>query len=299
MAEADAELRAAESERDNLQRTISEVQTALVYATAGSRSVLEKVLHNAASRLGATEKKIKEAKAQIETSAREQALAISSAAAKETALSANEKEEYSGFLQKAYFTKADFGNLETFYAKTWERLSEDGKAEMSKRVWNGIRNGKYKFSELPEIVQEKESGRVYEVIKKRTVGIGAGEIPTRDREDLIRAYESGDRKRTAEVLDRESFAKFFSADTSRSRTSLEVSRGKEAARGEIEKSVSIASMSEVDSAVSKAGGNGNLDLSRLKSAGAKLQEPPAVVSSTSIPTADGSKHKDSPSLGSG
>ena len=78
---------------------------------------------------------------------------------KEAALNTKEKEQYSGFLKEDFFTKKDFGRLDDFYAHTWDRLSEGGKEQMSKRIWEGVRRNEYKFTDLPKDVQEKEESR--------------------------------------------------------------------------------------------------------------------------------------------
>jgi hypothetical protein len=58
----------------------------------------------------------------------------------ETALSADERQEYAALLSKSHFTKADFKNLEAFYSGPYDRLSERGKDELSFRVWGGVRS---------------------------------------------------------------------------------------------------------------------------------------------------------------
>lgn len=42
-------------------------------------------------------------------------------------------------------------------AQGYHKLTDGGKAEMSTRVWNGVRRKKYEFIELPDIVKEKDS----------------------------------------------------------------------------------------------------------------------------------------------
>lgn len=210
MAVAEAELRQAEMEHDNLQNTISEMRTALAFATVGSRPVLEKAIQNATGRLGVVAKRIRDTRTELEAHARQEVEAISYKAQKEAALSARERETFDGFLKVDYFTKKDFGRLEDFYAKTWDRLSESGKDEMSYRVWEGIRRDEYKFTELPKVIQEKESERAYSVFKKRETGLGVeSKIPQADRDDFIRAYESGERDKACEILNRKSFREYM------------------------------------------------------------------------------------------
>ncbi len=92
------------------------------------------MLRNASARLGAVEKKIQELQVLQESHEREQT-GVAALARKETALSAGERETYSGFLKEDFFTKKDFSRLEQFYEKTWDRLSESGKNQMSHRIW--------------------------------------------------------------------------------------------------------------------------------------------------------------------
>jgi len=73
---------------------------------------------------------------------------------RETRLNEQEKEAYAEFLEKDYFTKKDFKNLDAFYAVSFDKLTEAGKAEMSERVLGGIRRGEYEMNDLPESVQE-------------------------------------------------------------------------------------------------------------------------------------------------
>jgi len=57
----------------------------------------------------------------------------------ERRLSAAERKQLAAFLQKARFTKSDFAELDRFYQGPYDRLTDEGKDEMSKRVWNGTR----------------------------------------------------------------------------------------------------------------------------------------------------------------
>jgi|GEM_PF-3834702 len=58
-------------------------------------------------------------------------------AAQEANLTDSEKSEYRDILLKQYFTKADFSMLESFYKTTYDKLSDDGKHQLSQRVWLG------------------------------------------------------------------------------------------------------------------------------------------------------------------
>ena len=81
--------------------------------------------------------------------------AAAALAAKETRLSEEERKTYQSFLEKSYFTKKDFGKLDEFYRHSYDRLSEDGKDEMSKRIDEGIKRGEFKFDELPKTIQRQ------------------------------------------------------------------------------------------------------------------------------------------------
>ena len=101
-------------------------------------------------------------------------VAIAAMVERETRLSAQEKEVYAGFLEKDYFTKKDFKNLDSFYATSYDKLSDDGKAQMSTRIQEGILRGEFEFSDLPERVQKSEnefqqatSGRSHEVVSSK------------------------------------------------------------------------------------------------------------------------------------
>ena len=129
-------------------------------------------------------------------------------AQKEAALSAREQAEYSSLLKEDFFSKRDFGRLEHFYAHAWDRLSEEGKVQMSHRVWEGVRRGEYHFSDLPKDVRDKEEDRIFAKISDPVKAHDSmGQIPESDRADFIRAYNSGDREETAQVLNRECFGK--------------------------------------------------------------------------------------------
>ena len=60
--------------------------------------------------------------------------------AQETRLSLEEKRRFSALLVHDHFTKADFPRLDAFYrSSAYECLSEEGKDQLSMRVWSGIR----------------------------------------------------------------------------------------------------------------------------------------------------------------
>ncbi len=179
-------------------------------------------------RLSTLDKKISEAIEEREVQAREQA-AIAIMAQKEAALTACEQAEYSAFLKEDFFTKRDFGRLEQFYAHAYDRLSEEGKDEMSHRVWEGVRHGEYRLSDLPKDVRDKEEDRVYAKFLDPSRSRDSLEhIPEKDRNDFILAYKAGDRKEAGDVLNRESFRRSVAPDDSNRAKHQMATAGKEA-----------------------------------------------------------------------
>jgi len=86
--------------------------------------------------------------------------------------------------------------LDHFYAHSWDRLSEDGKDQMSRRIWEGVRRDEYKFADLSKDIQEKEESRAYKLLSvspKQSANVMR--IPQKDKNDFIRAYESAIVKR--------------------------------------------------------------------------------------------------------
>jgi hypothetical protein len=205
MAEVEKVSESDRIEQASLERVVADAERVLLAAPVGTRPFFHGFLDNARARLGTLQKKIEDGEKAEREAARNE-MALVALANEENALSQKEKESFSGFLKKDFFTKSDFSKLEEFYAGTWDRRSERGKDEMSERVWEGIRRNEYTFSELPASVQEKEQSRVYAVLTKREKGLGrAGEIPQSDRTDFIQAYESGNRGEAGKILDRPSF----------------------------------------------------------------------------------------------
>jgi hypothetical protein len=290
MAESDSESRFDELERDNLQKVISEVEAAQAASRADKKPMLDHFLQNARGRVAVLDKRIKESKAENES--RHQAeVAVAVLAAKETALSTSEKETYSGFLAKEFFTKKDFGSLEKFYSQTWDRLSESGKAEMSHRIWEGIRRDEYKFTDLPKVVQEKEAERAYYVLKKRETGTGkASNIPETDREDFIRAYESGKREEAKKILERESFRmNMFVNETTVEKRDVAANKDKESERSAFADNVRSQPSGKAEQKVRPdAASMGELDFSSVNLGGMKVADDKSAASPAGIPRANGS-----------
>lgn len=189
-------------EYKNLQNAVAEVEKLIAGSPHKKTPVLSDFLVNAKKRLDFLEREIK---AEEQKAVSEKTAAVN-AAQQEAALNQQEKETFSGFLQKEFFTKKDFGALEAFYSGAWDKLSEKGKEAMSHRIWEGIRKGEYHFTELPEIVREKEAKFLYDrLVKQETLSADLSEIPEADRNDFIKAYENGNAKEAYKILDRESF----------------------------------------------------------------------------------------------
>lgn len=151
--------------------------------------------------------------------------AVAQMVEREHRLNAAEKEQYGRFLEQDYFTKAKFAELDRFYAQSWDKLSDEGKAEMSHRVWEGIRRDEYEFDELPENVRKKEAERLYHQLSGEIqADTGLKNIPEQDKADFVREYKAGNDKGVSEVLNREVFAENVS---SRKESSKEDSLSKE------------------------------------------------------------------------
>ena len=202
-----------EQERSNLLRAIADVETAIAVSTPGARRVLENTRDNAMKRIVELDKKIEEAK--VEHQAAEQAqMAAAALAEKETRLNAEERETYRGFLGESYFKKNDFGKLDEFYSHTYNRLSEGGKDEMSHRVWEGIRHHEYEFTDLPNEVQDKEAKRLYsKLVDPSRARDSLGQVPEKDRDDFVHAFEAKDSTTAAKILTRDSFRKNVALET--------------------------------------------------------------------------------------
>lgn len=283
MAENETDAKRDELERENLQRSISEVETALAVSTPGTRGVLENFLRNAKGRVEVLDKRIKEAEKAKEEHAKEMAALVTDLAQKETALSQRERETYSGFLAKEFFTEKDFSSLGQFYEKTWDRLSDGGKDQMSHRVWEGIRRDEYKFTELPNLVQEKETERAYSRLRDgATLSRDEARIPRQDRADFVHTYETGKHVEAGKILERESFKENLFRDDSRpSRASTRETALKTINARPAEKA-SAADHAKTPSG--KVGDRAGLDVSAVNLDGLTLadadsQTPPAAIDS--------------------
>ncbi|MDF1816329.1 MAG: hypothetical protein P1V20_29285 [Verrucomicrobiales bacterium] len=132
----------------------------------------------------------------------------------ETRLTASERAQYGSFLAKDFFTREDFDELDQFYGSAYERLSERGQSEMSLRVWQGIREGEYQFTDLPSRIREKEMERLFGMLSDpHQIPDNLKQIPEKDREEFLAAYQSGDSGRAAQILNRDSFKENVSIST--------------------------------------------------------------------------------------
>jgi hypothetical protein len=299
MAENESELKFDEMERDRLNRVVSALEAAIAASTPASRGALERGLNEARGRVQILDKKIADSRTEHEARSREQAALAITIAEREARLNTAEKQTFAGFLQKDFFTKSDFGSLESFYTKTWDRLSDRGKDEMSRRVWEGVRRGEYNFTDLPKVVREKETEWAYTtLVKRQRSSAGFEEIPAKDREDFIRAYESGWKEEAQKVLERDSFKQnMFRSAESKGVQQASVEIGRAADGNNVERIASVDMPKPANPAEGKSGGKAEMDLSGFNLEGAKLSEAPPEISSLEIKTATASTSKDNASLG--
>ncbi len=131
MTGSEGELIRDKMERDSLSKAISDVETAIAVSTPGTRAVLEVFIFNARGRIAVLEKQIADVTSEREAQERQSTAAVSMAQ-REAALSSEERETYGHFLEKEFFTRNDFGKLEQFYSKSWDRLGHEGKAIMDR-----------------------------------------------------------------------------------------------------------------------------------------------------------------------
>jgi hypothetical protein len=202
---------ANEIELAKLDKLISELQWQIFNdggSPAAITSMLVKRLTDAQNRSATVHREEQREKGKKDqTELHEQSIAIAKAE-REHELTQSEQREYASFLECEFFTKAMFPRLDHFYSQTWDRLSDGGKAEMSKRVWEGVNQGQYRFNELPESVKEKEAERMHHYLtSENTRGTFEQTIPHSDRQEFCTAYEVGDKQRSYSVLERPSFAK--------------------------------------------------------------------------------------------
>lgn len=176
-----------------------------ITSNAASSMLLAGALSTAQKKIEDLDGREQEAK-KDERERAEKDVAIAIAIQHEAALSAEENRQYQDFLSREYFTKNDFGKLEHFYEHTYDRLSEQGKSEMSHRVWEGVRREQYEFNELPDVVKEKEATRLRHELSKDRPDPKLLEIPVNDRGDFISAWDANQHSKAFEVLNKKCFS---------------------------------------------------------------------------------------------
>ena len=199
----------AENEEDikRIENMIAILENNLLKADPRERDALKNTVSDLRTRREEIQKRIKEREEQEQAQQRYN-LEVSQAMQRETGLNSEEKSIFGKFLQKEFFTKGDLGSLGEFYARTYDRLTEEGKSQMDHRVWEGIRRDEYKFTDLQDSVKERISGGIYrDITKNSSLTSNIHGIPEQDKEDFISAYGSGDNKKAYEILDREGFKK--------------------------------------------------------------------------------------------
>lgn len=94
--------------------------------------------------------------------------AIAAMVEQETRLNEDEKIAYADLLEQEAFEKKDFKKLEHFYTHSYDKLSDEGKAQMSQRIEEGIRRGHFDHEDLPDIVQKMDRKDLKGVIQPKT-----------------------------------------------------------------------------------------------------------------------------------
>lgn len=137
-----------------------------------------------------------------------QELAVAVMVEREMALSRQEKIEFAGFLKSEFFTKRDFDALAVFYQNSWDKLSEEGKDEMTQRVWEGARQGEYELSELPENVRSRTLERLHLSLKgEAKMPPSAPKLGEKEQQEFIFLLERGNLDQALDVLDGQSLPK--------------------------------------------------------------------------------------------
>ena len=223
---------AEEAEYWRLQEAVTRIENAIYFAGGAdghATGLMLQFVQNAKQQMARIEvdgqHKAEEKKAEAERRAEVNATLVE----REKALNEEEKKEYGGLLKHEYFTKANFGQLEHFYSHSYDKLTEEGKGEMSHRVWEGVRHGAYKFSELPDPVKEKEAQRVQVTLQRaEKLSDDLNAIPDRDRNDFLRARANGERQNSYQILDRPSFTQHVATSSATKGVAEEPARASEA-----------------------------------------------------------------------
>ena len=282
-----------QSERSSLQKAIADVETTLHVSTPGTRRILENSLDGMKLRVATLDKKIGEAIKEREVQAQAQAAAVALKAQMEARLSEGEKQTYNGFLKEQFFTRSDFGKLAEFYSHTWDRLSENGKDEMSHRIWEGVRHHEFRFSDLPDPVKEREEKRVYRLLHASTSG-DAAQIPENDKTDFSRAYERGNHKEAAKIFDRESFKQnIFLGANSKDINHAVVTANKSVEANDIAATLAAGAGPKQPSQPASTDSLGSLDLASVDLAGIKPADHPLEGSVANLARSRGGNIRES------
>lgn len=178
-----------------LQTVISDIEHRLSNRGASvgsSASMLAAILDDAKKQLNNLDLKQKDHNEEERRKANAELATVVYLVAQETALSQRERQQYGAFIQKDFSTKNDFTALEDFYSNAWDRLTEDGKVEMSQRVWEGVRREEYTFNDLPETVKQKEARSIRDMFAGlRQLPPEMDNISQADRSDFIEAWDDG------------------------------------------------------------------------------------------------------------
>ena len=154
----------------------------------------------------------------------------------ETRLTSHEKSVYGSFLQSNYFTQYDFGKLEEFYAdgSAWDRLSENGKKQMSERFWAGIENGQYRFQEAPTKVREKEAEQLaFYFTNPDKAPDSVNRMNQQAKDAFIRAHQSGNKIAVYDILDRQDLFESAPMEKTQSASAYQELTANDAPKGEI------------------------------------------------------------------
>lgn len=205
-----------------LEQAIREMERVQAASPQGASPLVARALDNARKRFAELAREIRVEEAQVVRAA-EYAAIIQN----ETALNDREKDEFGGLLLKRFFTKQDWKQLDSFYAQTWDKLTDQGKAEISHRLWEGLRYGEGKFSELPAHIKEKEAEQIYFLVKRKNVSADVELIPEKDREDFIKAFESDQKDEAYQILNRTGFTNSISTSTASPVRGADVTIGRE------------------------------------------------------------------------
>ena len=81
---------------------------------------------------------------------------VTELAADEIRLSDDEKQTYKSFLIKDYFAKADLPALDAFYKASYDKLTDAGKDQLSKRTWRGTQ----KAEQREELIAASKNGTI-------------------------------------------------------------------------------------------------------------------------------------------